>query len=456
VRAGLAQRRATEAGKKLEELACASQPGPAHGQRPVIAADVTNPLEVPVELTDEQFEKLKIQLNSVKSIDDLMGKDGVITQLLGTAINAMLEAERDDHLGYPPYAVDGRNSGNSRNGYSAKRVQSSRGPVDLQVPRDRDGTFTPMIVPPHQRVLDEIEDKVLALYARGMSTRDISGQLKELYGTEVSSTLISQMTDRVLPQMHEWQNRTLDAFYVMVFLDAIHMKIRREGRVQNTAVYTCIGVNIDGEKQLLGLWVGEQEGARFWQTVITEIANRGVKEILIACIDGLTGFPEAIASVFPRTEVQTCVIHAIRRSLMYVASTNRKMFMADLKRIYKAQTEAEALAELTNLETKWSGQYPSATACWRNNWSELSTFFAYPECIRRVIYTTNIVESVHHQMRKVTKTKGAFPSEEAALKLLFLNLRVVEKNWTGTVNKWPEVLNYLMISHHDRIKPYIH
>ena len=409
-----------------------------------------------MELTDEQFEKLKNQLKNVKSINDLMGKDGVITQMLGTAINAMLETERDDHLGYPPYAVHGRKSGNSRNGYSKKTVQSSRGPVELDVPRDRDGSFTPAVVPKHKQVLEEIEDKVLALYARGMSTRDISSQLEELYGTEVSATLISQMTDRILPVMHEWQNRTLDPLYVIVFLDAIHMKIRREGRVQSTAIYTCIGVNIDGEKHVLGLWVGEQEGARFWQTVITEIANRGVRDILIACIDGLTGFPEAIASVFPQTEVQTCVIHAIRRSMKYVAEKNRKKFAADLKLIYKAQTEEEALVELTGLETKWAGQYPLATATWRTNWRELSTFFAYPECIRRMIYTTNAVEAVHRQMRKVTKTKGAFPSEESAIKLLFLNLKVVEKNWTRTLSNWSDVLNYLMVSHHDRIKPYIH
>jgi transposase-like protein len=408
-----------------------------------------------VELTDEQFEILKQQLKNVKTVDDLMGKDGVITHMMGTVINTLLEAERDDHLGYPPYAVAGRNSGNSRNGYSRKTVQSSRGPVDLHVPRDRDGTFTPVIVPAGRRVLDEIEDTVLALYARGMSTRDISTQLEELYGTQISATTISEMTDRILPTLHEWQNRTLDPLYVFVFLDAIHLKVRREGRVQNTAVYTCLAVNLAGEKQLLGLWIGEQEGARFWQTVLTDLSNRGVKDILIACVDGLTGFPEAIASVFPLTEVQTCVIHAIRRSLQYVSAKHRQDFVTDLATVYKAQTEEEALDAVSKLETTWSAQFPQACKTWRNHWSSLSTFFAYPECIRRVMYTTNVVEAIHRQMRKVSKTKGSFPSEEAALKLLFLNLRVIEKNWTRILPCWSEILNYLMISHHDRITPYI-
>jgi transposase-like protein len=408
-----------------------------------------------MELTDEQIEQLKKQVQEVHTLDDLMGKDGLLTQLAGSILNGLLEAERDAHLGYPPHAVYGHNKGNSRNGHSEKTVQSARGPLTLKIPRDRDGSFTPLIVPPHSRVLDGVEDQVLALYAVGMSTRDISEQLEKLYGPAISPSMISQMTDSILPRMHAWQNRLLDPVYAFVFLDAIHLKVRREGRVQNTAVYTCLGVNLDGEKQLLGLWIGDQEGARFWQTVLTDLANRGIEDILIACVDGLTGFPEAIASVFPRTEVQECVIHAIRRSMQYVGWNNRKAFIADLKPVYKATTESDGVLALDRLEEVWGKQYPQAIATWRNHWPYLSTFFAYPKCIRRVIYTTNAVEAVHRQMRKVTKTKTSFPSEEAALKLLYLNLRLVEKKWTRRNAHWPEVLNYLMVSHSERIKPYL-
>lgn len=408
-----------------------------------------------MELSEEQLKQLQKQVSEVKSVEDLMGKDGLLTQLTSTILNGLLEAERDAHMGYPPHAVDGRNSGNSRNGHSKKKVQSARGSLDVKVPRDRDGSFTPTIVPPHSRVLAGVEDQVLSLYAAGMSTRDISDQLERLYGPTISPTMISQMTDSILPRMKEWQQRTLDPCYVFVFLDAIHMKVRREGRVQNTAVYTCLGVTLDGQKQLLGLWIGEQEGARFWQTVLTDLSNRGVKDILIACVDGLTGFPEAIASVFPDTQVQECIIHAIRRSIRYVAWNNQKAFMKDLKPVYKAATEEEALDALDQLEAHWGAQYPQAIATWRNHWPYLSTFFGFTDCIRRVMYTTNAVEAVHRQMRKVTKTKGSFPSEEAALKQLFLNLQLVEKKWKMTLPHWTKVINYLMISHQERIAPYI-
>jgi len=408
-----------------------------------------------VQLTQEQFALLNKKLEKVGSIADLTGKDGLMTDLMSFIINGLLEAERDVHIGYPAHAVEGHNSGNSRNGYSRKTVQGDHGDIPLAIPRDRDGSFTPMIVPPHTRVLGSVEDAILALYAIGVSTRDISAQLEEIYGPAISPTLVSQITDNVLPMMQEWQNRTLEPLYVFLFLDAIHLKVRREGRVQNTAVYTVLGVTLEGEKHLLGLWIGDQEGARFWQGVLTDLANRGVKDILIACVDGLTGFPEAIASVFPRTEVQECVIHAIRRSLAYVAWKNRKRFMADLQPVYKATTESDALLALENLEGAWGKQYPQAVATWRNHWPYLSTFFAYPPSIRRAMYTTNAVEAVHRQMRKVTKTKASFPSEEAALKLLFLNLRRVEKKWSKPIANWSEALNYLMVSHHDRVSPYL-
>ena len=408
-----------------------------------------------MELTDAQLEKLKQLAKNVNSIEDLMGKNGLISTFTADIINSLLESERDIHLGYPSHAVEGRHSGNSRNGYSKKTVQGDRGPLELKIPRDRDGSFTPQVVPPHSRVLAGVEDQVLSLYAVGMSTRDISEQLERLYGPSISPSMVSQITDSILPRMQEWQNRLLDPVYVFVFLDAIHLKVRRDGRVQNTAVYTCLGVTLDGEKHLLGLWIGEAEGARFWQSVLTDLKNRGVVDILFVCVDGLTGFPDAIESIFPNAEVQECVIHAIRRSLKYVAGNSRTEFMSDLKLVYKAMTEQEGLQALDHLENTWGKRYPQAIATWRNHWPYLGTFFAYPECIRRPIYTTNAVEAVHRQMRKVTKTKGAFPSQEAALKQLFLNLRLVEKKWTLRLSKWNEVLNYLMVSHHERIAPYI-
>jgi transposase-like protein len=408
-----------------------------------------------MEFTDAQLEKLKQLAKNVHSLNDLLGKDGLITAMTADIINSLLESERDIHLGYPPHAVEGHHSGNSRNGYSKKTVQSPRGPMELKIPRDRDGSFTPQLVPPHSRVLDGVEEQVLSLYAAGMSTRDISEQLERLYGPSISPSMVSQITDSMLPRMQEWQNRMLDPVYVFVFLDAIHLKVRREGRVQNTAVYTCLGVNLDGEKQLLGLWIGEAEGARFWQSVLTDLSNRGVVDIFVACVDGLAGFPEAIASIFPKTQVQECIIHAIRRSIKYVPWNDQKAFMADLKQVYKAATEEAALCALDELEHSWGKRYPQAIATWRNHWPYLSTFFAYPECIRRVIYTTNAVEAIHRQMRKVTKTKGAFPNQESALKQLFLNLELVAKKWTMTLPKWKEVLNYLVVSHRERIESYL-
>jgi transposase-like protein len=406
------------------------------------------------KLTNDQRRHLRALLESVSDINDLQGPDGLLASISGEGINMLLEAERNEHLGYPPNAVEGYNTGNSRNGYSKKTVKTSHGELDLAIPRDRNGTFLPVVVPPHSRVLGELERKVLALYARGMSTRDIHDQLGEIYGSAISPTTISSITDQIIPKMQEWQNRPLESLYVFTFLDAIYLKVRREGRVQNTAVYTCLGVTLQGRKQLLGLWVGEQEGARYWQTILTDLSNRGVEDILFVCVDGLKGFPEAIASLFPQAEVQQCIIHAIRRAMQYVSYTDRKLFAADLRLVYTAQTESDALLHLDALEAAWGKKYPHAIATWRSNWTHLCTFFAYPQCIRKIMYTTNAVESVHRQMRKAVKTKGAFPSEDAAMKALFLNLQIVEKKWKATSPRWPDVLNYLMVSHENRIKPF--
>ncbi len=409
-----------------------------------------------MELTQEQIAQLQEKIRNATSLDDVMGKDGLINDLIGTIVNGLLEAERDVHLGYPPHAVEGHGTGNSRNGFSKKTVKSARGALDVKIPRDRDGSFTPTLIPPHRRVLGSLEDAVLALYAVGVSTRDISEQLEHLYGPAISPALVSQITDTVLPMMIEWQNRPLDPLYVMVFLDAIHLKVRRDGRVQTTAVYTCVGVRVDGTKHLLGLWIGDQEGARFWQGVLTDLANRGIKDMLFVCVDGLTGFPDAIATVFPRAEIQQCVIHAIRRSLTYVTWKDKKEFMQQLKQVYTAPTEPEAQRALDALAATWEKPYPQAIATWRNNWQYLSTYFAYPECIRRLIYTTNAVEAVHSMMRRATKTKAAFPNEEAALKLLFLQLRKLEAKWEKPLPNWAKVLNYIALSHHERVNLYIH
>ena len=364
-------------------------------------------------------------LKQLQSGQALTGKDGILTPLIKQLTEAALEAEIEHYL------EQEHPQPNRRNGYSKKTVKASSGSFELETPRDRNGGFEPQIVKKNQtRLSDEIDDKIISLFALGMSYRDIQSHIADMYGLEVSDGAITRITDRLLPELKAWQQRPLDAVYPFVWLDAVHYKIKDEGRYVNKAVYTVLGLNTEGHKELLGLYLSESEGARYWLEVLTDLHNRGIQDILIACVDGLTGFDEAIRSVFPHTEVQLCIIHQIRNSLRYVASKEQKAFTADLKTVYRAVNREAAETALDELEAKWGGKYPKVIDSWRRKWPLLSAYFRYPEAIRKPIYTTNAVEAVHRQFRKLTKTKGAFPNESSLLKLLYVGITKASQKWT--------------------------
>jgi putative transposase len=391
-------------------------------------------------------EDVQEELAKVESMDDFFGKEGVFAKLFSAAMEQMLEAELSEHLGYEPYEAKGRNSGNSRNGRYSRKVRTSTGETRIQVPRDRNGEFEPQIIARYAGNTNELEEKILAMYAKGMSTRDIAETLAELYGVDVSAPTISAITEKVWPLVEAWQSRPLARIYAIVYLDAIHIKLRREGKVSNTAVYNVLGVDLDGQRDILGHWVGDgAEGANFWMSVLTDLQSRGVDDIFVACIDGLSGFSAAIISVFPQTQVQRCIIHQIRTSLKYVSWKDRKAFVADLKRIYRAGTREEAEVNLLEVGEKWSGKYAMAVRSWENNWEELATFFAFPAEIRRLIYTTNSVEAYNRQLRKVTKNKATFPTPEAARKLFYLATRRITRKWSAPIRDWAKILNQLAI-----------
>jgi transposase-like protein len=393
--------------------------------------------------TDFDFQKA---LKAIQDGQPLMGKDGVLTPLIKNLTEAALEGELDSHLAQEITT-------NRRNGKSKKTIKSLNGNFELKTPRDRAGTFTPKIVKKHQTTLnDELEQKIIALYGLGMSYKDISHHLEEIYGLEISTGTLSAVTDKIIHTVKEWQARPLEAIYPIVWLDAIHYKIREDGKVLNKAVYTILGVNVEGRKEVLGLYISENEGANFWLQVLTDLSNRGVNDILIACVDGLKGFPEAIESIFPATEIQLCVIHQIRNSLKYVGSKNQKEFMADLKRVYKATTKELAESQLDALGDKWNDKYPIVIKSWRNNWERLSQYFKYPEAIRRIIYTTNTIEAVHRQFRKLTKTKGAFPNQDSLLKLLYMGIQNASKKWTMPIQNWSLTLSQLAIFFEGRLE----
>jgi len=381
------------------------------------------------------FEKAAQDLLSGKK---LTGKDGVLTPLIKELVETALEAEITSHLS----SRDNSDKPNRRNGYNKKTIKSSSGSFELETPRDRNGEFEPQIVKKHQTTLsDEIEGKMLSMYGLGMSYQDISSHITELYGISVSPAAISEITDKIIGKVKEWQQRPLESFYPFIWLDAIHYKIKEDGRYVSKAVYTVIGVNIRGIKEVLGLYINDSEGANFWLQVLADLQNRGVEDILIASVDGLKGFPEAIGSIFPKTEVQLCIIHQIRNSVRYVGSKNQKAFLKDLKLVYQAINEKAALDALDELERKWGDKYPVAISSWRNKWDNLSNYFKYPEDIRRVIYTTNIIESVHRQFRKLTKTKGGFPNENSLLKLLYMGIINAQKKWTMPIRNWSFTLS---------------
>lgn len=397
-------------------------------------------------------EEVQRELASAKSMDDFFGKDGIFARLFASTIEQMLEAELSEHLGYEPYEAKGRNSGNNRNGKYTKKVRSSEGETTIQVPRDRNGDFEPQLVKRYLANTNELEDKIIGMYAKGMTVRDIQETLQELYGVDVSPSTLSAITDKVWELVESWQSRPLASLYPIIYLDAIHIKMRREGKVENTAVYVVLGVDLEGHRDVLGHWVGNgSESANFWLSVIADLQSRGVKDILIACMDGLTGFKEAVLAVFPQTDIQRCVIHQIRNSLKYISWKDKKAFIVDLKAIYQAPTREAAEGNLRKLHENWGSQYAVSVRSWENNWEDLATFFDYPADIRRMIYTTNTVEGYNRQLRKVTKSRGSFPTAEAVRKLLFLANRDIVKNWTNPMADWPAILNQLVIRFENRV-----
>lgn len=404
-----------------------------------------------MKLTEEMIEQLKADLSKAKTYEDLMGKNGAIKKLIAGTLEQMLESELTEHLGYEKYSSLGKNNGNNRNGKTHKSLKNDNGEIEISVPRDRNGEFDPIIVKKYEKTIGPIENKIISMYAKGMTTRDIQTHITELYGIDISPTLVSNITDKIVVLAEQWQSRPLEKIYPIVFFDAIHYKVRDESKkVISKAAYTCLAVDIEGHKDLLGLWVGEAEGANFWLSVLTELKNRGLEDIFIASIDGLKGFPEAINSVFPKAEIQLCVIHQIRNTLKYVASKDQKRFMNQLKEVYKAPTEEAALLNLDNLEENWGNKYSLATRTWRNNWDNLATFFKYPQEIRTVIYTTNAVESVHRQFRKVTKNRALFPNDDALKKMLYLAYTDLSKKWTMPIRNWAIILSNFSVYFKDR------
>lgn len=375
----------------------------------------------------------------------------MLKDLLGDTLQGLLEAEMDDELGYTKYDYANKETDNSRNGYSKKKVVSSMGEIGLDIPRDRNGDFEPQIVKKHQTDISNIEDQVLSMYAKGMTTRDISEHLKTVYGVDASAEMISKMTDRILPIAKEWQNRPLDKKYAIVFMDAIHYNVRQDNAIVKKAVYIAIGIRLNGSKEVLGMWVGGNESAKYWLGVLNEIKNRGVEDIMIVSVDGLTGFGDAIHAVFPNTEIQRCIVHQIRYSTKFISYKDIKSFMKDLKEVYQAPTEDIALHELDSLEEKWGSKYPSSISSWRNNWSTLATYFKYPPEIRRIIYTTNSMENFNRQLRKVTKSKTIFPTDDALFKMLYLAMMDITKKWVGKPWDWGQILEQLCIFFEGRI-----
>ena len=399
--------------------------------------------------TNEEYEALKRKaLEQFRTGKPLLGKDGAFAPLLKQFLESALSSEMEEHL-----TEQERNKGNRKNGTSKKTIKSSDGSFELETPRDRESSFEPDVVKKRETILaDNLESKIIGLYGLGTSLRDISSHIKEMYDTEISAATLSSITDRIIPQIKEWQQRPLDEVYCIVWMDAMHYKVRDNGKVENRAVYNILGITTEGKKELLGMYVSQNEGAIFWLSVLTDLQNRGVKDMLIACIDNLKGFAEAINSIYPATEVQSCIVHQIRNSLKYVASKDQKEFMKDLKAVYQATTKDFAEDNLISLTEKWSKKYPIVTDSWNNNWNKLSTYFKYTESIRRLIYTTNTIEGFHRQVRKVTKTKGSFTNDMALFKLIYLATRNISKKWTQPLQNWSLTISQLSIIFGERLK----
>jgi putative transposase len=399
-------------------------------------------------LKPELVEEL---MKCIRSPEDMFGPEGLFQRLKGALMERLLDAEMAEHLGYERNAAEGQKSGNSRNGYSHKTVQTESGPVDIRVPRDRAGTFEPQLVAKHQRRLEGFDDKVLALYARGMSVRDIQSQLFELYGTEVSPDLITRVTDSVLEQAKEWQARPLDSIYPIVYIDALFVSVRDGGTVTKKAVYIALGTRLDGTRDVLGLWMDAPEGARFWLRVLTDLKNRGVQDIFFVCCDGLSGFPQAIEAAFPKAIVQTCIVHMIRASLRYVTHTDKKKVVGSLRDIYTSDTEQAAHAALDAFDKRWQLKYPSVSKLWHSRWNEVVPFLAYPKEIRTILYTTNVIESLNFQLRKVLRPKGHFPTDDSVIKILYLAIQRAKVKWKPSKQTWSIALAHFAIVFENRL-----
>jgi len=366
-------------------------------------------------------------------------------------VEAALGAEMEEHLGYSKHSTEGNNSGNSRNGHSAKALKGDHGEVEIEVPRDRNGSFEPKIIRKGQTRLTEFDDQILSLYAKGMTTRDIVATFKEMYGADVSATLVSKVTEAVLEKVHDWQSRPLDEVYAVAYLDCLVVKIRQDKRVINKAIYIVLGINLEGHKEILGLWLSENEGSKFWLSILTELENRGVKDIFIACVDGLKGFPEAINTAFPNTKVQLCIVHMVRNSLRFVPWKDKKQVAGDLKKIYSSATEEEAARELKAFSDSWDNKYPAIAKSWNEHWPNLITLFDYPSEIRRIIYTTNAIESLNSVIRKTIKNRKIFPHDQSAMKIIWLAIQSASKKWTMPLHHWNVALNRFMIEYEGRL-----
>lgn len=399
----------------------------------------------------QELVKELLKVSPVKNGEDL---NDLMKEFIAQMVGGVLQGEMDDHLGYEKYDNENKDTTNSRNGYGDKTIHTSYGDANLKVPRDRDGEYDPVIIKKYEKTVNaEIEKKVISMYAKGMTTSDMEAHIKDLYGLDISDSTISRITDRILPIAKEWQSRPLEEIYAVVFLDAIHYNVRQDGRIVKKAVYIAIGIDLGGQKDVLGLWIGENESSKFWLGILNGLKNRGVEDILITCVDGLTGFNDAISAAYPKTEIQRCVIHQIRNSTKYVSYKDIKKLMVDLKRVYKAPTEETALLELEQFDGIWGKKYPKIAESWRNNWPELSTYFKYPQAVRTLIYTTNTIENFNRQLRKVTKNKSIFPTDDSLFKMLYLATSDITKKWSDRRRNWGEIYSQLAVYFDDRI-PY--
>jgi putative transposase len=398
------------------------------------------------DLKNLTIKELARQCHTVEDIHDKL------KEIFKDTLQEVFEAEMDSHLGYKKNSCEGDNTGNSRNGYSSKTLNTRFGNVEIEIPRDRNGEFEPQIIKKYEKTSNQLEDQILAMYAKGMSTRDIEEHMRDIYGIEVSPAMVSKITDKILPMVSEWQSRPLERVYPIVYLDAIYFKVRKENRIINKAAYSVLGINTAGQKDILGIWVGESESASFWLGVCNDLKNRGVQDILIVCKDGLSGFSEAINAVFPQTEIQLCIIHQIRNSLKYVSYKEQKELMVDLKKVYQALTLEEAEMMFTSFKEKWGKKHPIIIRSWETKWIELTAFFKYPYEIRRIIYTTNTIEGYHRQLRKVTKTKTAYPTDEALVKMIYLATSDISRKWTMPLREWTKCISQFVIYFNDRLK----